>query len=69
MDNFDGGMCNLFSLTKDFAVQWDYELTKLREYFKILVLWDGFQEKYGSSKVGFIPECVSEPAKTYILLK
>ena len=34
----------LFSLTKDFAVQWDYKLTKLLEYFKILVLWDSFQK-------------------------
>ena len=29
---------------------WDYKLTKLHEYLKKLVLWDGFEEKYGSGK-------------------
>ena len=40
-------------LTKDFAVQWDYNLTKLLEFLKILVLWDGSQEICGSNKGSF----------------
>ena len=58
---------NLDRPTQDLI--WDYKLTRLHKYLKKLVLWDGFQEIYGSERgvgPGIACQMVICTVKSYI---